>query len=71
MPPLRFGGGVDRLAHLLIGAAAADVGDGAVDLPVARVRGVLQQRGDRHYHAALTVAALRHLLVDPGLLHGM
>ena len=33
--------GVDRRAHLLEGAAAADVGDGAVDVGVARLRLVL------------------------------
>ena len=36
LTPLR--GGVDRLAHLLIGAAAADVGDRRVDVGVGRLR---------------------------------
>src|SRR6202047_3371486 len=31
-------GGVDRLAHLLEGAAAADIGDGAGDVGVGRIR---------------------------------
>src|SRR5258708_15735791 len=31
-------GGVDRLAHLLEGAAAADIGDGVVDVLVGRLR---------------------------------
>src|SRR5205085_5715977 len=62
-------GGVDRLAHLLEGAAAADIGDGLVDVLVGRLRLVLQQRRHRHDHAALAVAALRHVAGDPGLLH--
>src|SRR6202022_4677726 len=45
--------GVDRLADLLIGAAAADVGDGAVDVGIGRLRLVLEEGGDRHHHAAL------------------
>src|SRR6516162_6421272 len=65
------GGGVDRLAHLLIGAAAANVGDGAVDIRVAWRRVVLEQGGDRHDHPALAIAALRNVVVDPGLLHLM
>src|SRR5439155_23981995 len=52
-PRSGFGGGVDRLAHLLIGAAAADIGDGAVDIGVGRLRVVLEQRSDRHNHTAL------------------
>src|SRR6266849_4636941 len=68
-PSLRRGGGVDRLANLLIGAAAADVGDGAVDIGVGRLRVVFEQRGDRHDHPALAIAALRDVVVDPSLLH--
>src|SRR4051794_19625649 len=68
-PPSRLRGGVDRLAHLLIGATAADIRDRAVDIGVARVRVFLQQGGDGHDHAALAIAALRHVVVDPGLLH--
>src|ERR1700756_4609771 len=41
-PRSGFGGGVDRLAYLLIGAAAADVGDGAVDIGVSRLRVVFE-----------------------------
>src|SRR5438067_914696 len=36
-PRLGFGGRVNRLAYLLIGAAAANIGDGAVDIGVGRV----------------------------------
>src|SRR3954451_22602359 len=68
-PASRLCSGVNRLAHLLIGAAAADIGDRAVDVGVARIRIFLQQSGDRHDHAALAIAALRHVVVDPGLLH--
>src|SRR5215475_1907518 len=56
---------VDRFAHLLEGAATADIGDGVVDIFVGRLRIVLQKRGDRHDHAALAIAALRHIMVDP------
>src|SRR5215510_670619 len=62
-------GGVDRLAHLLEGAAAADIGDGLVDILVGRLRLFLKQRRHRHDHAALAIAALRNIAGDPGLLH--
>src|SRR6266436_2074739 len=67
--PLRVGGGVDGVAHLLIGAAAADIGDGAVDIGVGRLRVVLEQRGNRHDHPTLAITALRHVVVDPSLLY--
>jgi hypothetical protein len=56
-------------AHLLEGPAPADVGDRVVDVGVGRLRVFLQQSGDRHDHAALTVAALRNIEIDPGLLN--
>ena len=31
----------------------------------------LEQRNRRHHHAALAVAALRHVEIEPGLLHRM
>ena len=40
-----------------------------VDLVVGRIRNLREQPGHRHDHARLAVAALRHLVVDPGLLH--
>src|SRR5882724_8753207 len=61
--------GVDRLAHLLEGAATADIGDGLVDVLVGRLRPVLQKCCHRHDHAALAIAALRNIVLDPGLLH--
>src|ERR1700724_1357976 len=45
-------GGVDRLAHLLEGAAAADIGDGLVDFLVGRLRLLLEQRRHRPDHPA-------------------
>ena len=59
---------MDRFAHLLEGAAAADIGDGGVDIGVGRLRIVFQQRGDGHDHAALAIAALRHIVIHPGFL---
>src|SRR5690348_1715186 len=64
-----LGGHVDRLAHLLEGAAAADVGDRGVDVRVARLGVRLEERRHRHDHSGLAVAALRHVVVEPGLLH--
>src|SRR4249919_296192 len=59
---LRGSCGADGGANPRIGAAAADVGDRGVDLGVAwRALGREQSRG-RHQHAALAVAALRHLV---------
>src|SRR5262245_33073865 len=63
-------GHVDRFAHLLEGSAATDVGDGGVAIRVGGLGLLLQQRGDRHDHPRLTVAALRHVVRDPRLLHG-
>src|SRR3984885_8699476 len=67
--PLRVGGGVNGFTRLLEGAATADIGDGLVDILVGRFRLFLEQGRDRHDHAALAIAALRHIVVDPGLLH--
>src|SRR6202047_4067346 len=62
-------GGVDCLAHLLEGAAAANIGDGFVDVLVGRLRLLLEERRHRHDHPALAIAALRNVVGDPGLLH--
>src|ERR1700688_4617393 len=62
-------GGVDRLAHLLEGAAAADIGDGFVDVLVGRLRLLLEKRRPRHDHSTLAIAALWNVVGDPGLLH--
>src|SRR6188474_663660 len=68
MVSLRLGRGVNRLAHLLIGAAAADVGHRRVDLGVGRLGLGGEQRGCRHDHAALAIAALGYVILEPGLL---
>src|SRR5262245_20128009 len=64
-------GGVDRRADALVGPAPADIGDGGVDLRVARAWLVLEKGGHRHHHSALAIAALRNIEVEPRLLHGM
>src|SRR4051794_4426966 len=67
--PLCVGGGVNGFTRLLEGAAAADIGNGFVDVLVGRFRPLLEQRRDGHDHAALAIAALRNVLGDPRLLH--
>src|SRR5471030_264139 len=67
-----FGGVVDGGADPLIGAAAADItAHGVVDVGVAGRLVRLEQRGGAHDLAALAVAALRHIDLDPRLLHGL
>src|SRR6267378_3995055 len=66
---LGVGRGVDRFAHLLEGAAAADVGDRGVDIRVRRLGFLLQERCYGHDHSRLAVAALRHVVLEPGLLY--
>src|SRR5215471_5814595 len=41
------------------------------DLRLGGVRDAFQEVDGHHHHAALAVAALRNLLVDPGLLDGV
>src|SRR5262245_33193751 len=65
------GGDVNGGADALVAAATANIGDGGVDLLFARARLVLEQRGHRHDHAALAIAALRDIEIEPRLLHGM
>src|SRR5712691_8386482 len=62
-------GGVNGFTHLLEGAAAADVGNGVVDVGVSRLGLLVEKSCDRHDHAALAIAALRNVIIDPGLLH--
>src|SRR5215470_14693938 len=64
-----LGGHVDRFAHLLEGAAATDVRDGRIDVGVGRIRLLVEQRRNRHDHARLAIPALRHIVIDPRLLH--
>src|SRR5882724_3780289 len=61
--------GVDRRADARVGAATADVGHRRVDVLVAGTAVLGEQRHRRHDLARLAVAALRDLVVDPGLLH--
>src|SRR5580692_3828809 len=69
-PPLRCARGrVDRGAYALVGSAAADVGHRRVDFGIGRLRLVLEQGSRRHHHAALAIAALRHVEIEPGLLY--
>src|SRR5258706_229930 len=58
-------------ADALVGATAADVGHGLIDLLVAGVGGLGERRGRRHDLARLTVAALRHVLHLPRFLHAV
>ena len=60
---------MDRCPHLLVRAAAADIGDVGVDVGVGRIGLLLEQRRHRHDHAGLAIAALRHVVLNPGLLH--
>src|SRR5262249_43280768 len=69
LPPSRIRSFVDRGAHLLVGATTTDVGDRRIDVGIGRLRLVLEQRRHGHDHAALAVAALRHVVTDPRLLH--
>ena len=63
---------VDGRADALVGAAAADVaGHRGVDVGVGGLRLRGEQRRGRHDLAGLAVAALRHVELDPGLLHRM
>src|SRR3954469_19477049 len=68
-PRSGVGSGVNGFTRLLEGAAPANIGDGLIDIGVGRFRLLLEQRRDRHDHAALAIAALRDVLGDPGLLH--
>src|SRR5215472_141693 len=71
-PPLRvLGRRMDGGADALVGSAAADIGHRRVDIGIGRFRLLLEQRSRRHDHAALAIAALRHVEVEPGLLHRM
>ena len=69
---LAAGGTVDRRADAPVHAAAADVAlHRAVDGGVVGVRVGVEQGDGGHDLAGLAVAALRDLLVDPGLLDRM
>src|SRR5260370_17360420 len=61
----------DAVADFRIGAAAADIGHLTVDIGIAGMGIVLQQCDRRHDLTGLAIAALRHLLFDPGHANGM
>src|SRR3989441_3806938 len=62
-------GAMDGGADALVGAAATDVGHGRVDIGVRGMRILREQRRGGHDLPRLAVAALRHVLRDPCLLH--
>src|SRR3954454_24077524 len=66
-----LGGELDRGAHAVVGAAAADVGDVGVDVRVGRLRLLREKRRGGHHHPGLAIAALRHVEREPGLLDRM
>src|SRR6266700_277640 len=61
----------DSIADFRIGAAATDIGHLPVDIGIAGMGIALEERGRRHDLAGLAIAALRHLLFDPGHDNGM
>lgn len=68
------GGGraMNAAANAWVGAASTDVaGHGGIDVGIGGVRIGGEQRDSRHDLAGLAVTALRHVFIDPGLLHGM
>src|SRR6266702_946370 len=65
----RFRRGVDRRANARVGSAAADIGHHGVDVLVAGVAILAEKSDRRHDLPGLAVAALRHFVVDPRLLH--
>jgi len=61
---------LDRGADAVVGAAAADVtAHRGVDVGIARLAFDCEQRRRAHDLARLAVAALRHVLCNPGRLH--
>src|SRR2546427_13127882 len=61
---------MDGGADPLVGAAAADVRHGGVDVGVAGAAVLGEQRRGGHDLTRLAVAALGDVLGDPGSLHG-
>src|ERR1700685_2125595 len=65
----QFSSAMDGAAEPLIGTAAAYIGDVRIDVGVGRIWTLLEKSRRRHDLPALAVAALRHILGNPGLLH--
>jgi hypothetical protein len=63
--------GVDGGAHAGVGATTANVGHRGIDVFIGGFGLFLEQGYCSEHLAALAVTALRHLVVDPGLLHGV
>ena len=62
---------MDRGANARIGCAPAEIRHRPVDVLIGRLRMLFEQRDGRHDHPRLTIAALRDVERDPGLLHRM
>src|SRR5215467_8388994 len=66
---LQAGGHPDRAADPVVAGTAADVArHGCIDLLVRRPLRAAEQRAGRHDLAGLTIAALHHVDLQPGLL---
>src|SRR5882762_11245455 len=64
-------GAMDGGADALVGAAATNIGHRRVDIGVRGMRILREQGRGGHDLPRLAVAALRHVLRDPRLLHGV
>ena len=67
--PSGFGSGMDGNANFLEGATATNVGDGRIDVGIGWLGFSFEKGCGRHDHSRLAIAALRHLMLEPGLLH--
>src|SRR4029453_16997013 len=67
----QFRSAMNGAADADVGPAAADIGEVGVDIGVGRLRVLLQESGGGHDPPGLTITALRHVLGEPGLLHGV
>src|SRR5271154_1621048 len=65
----QFGGAMNRGADARVGPAAADIGHPVVDVGVARMGIVRDERNRGHDLPRLAIAALRRVGLDPRLLH--
>src|SRR5439155_3334454 len=59
------------IADARVGSAAANIGHRVVDILVARIRILIEQRCRGHDLSRLAIAALRYVELCPGLLHRM